>query len=557
MKTDIEIAQTAQKKPITEIANRIGISANEFENYGPDKAKISLEVLQRLKQRADGRLILVTAISPTKAGEGKSTVTIGLGDALCRAKKNALICLREPSMGPVFGLKGGATGGGYAQVVPMEDINLHFTGDMHAIAAANNLISACIDNHLYWGNELGIDKSRIVFKRSLDMNDRALRILEVGRGTRKDTNTHLDGFNITAASEVMAVLCLASDLDDLKARLNRIVVAYTKASQPVTVADLKISGALSVILKDAIKPNLVQTLENNPALIHGGPFANIAHGCNSVLATKIALKLGDYVVTEAGFGADLGAEKFLDLKCRFAELNPDCSVLVATIRALKLHGGAPAEQLADEDLLALEKGLCNLKRHLETLRSFGLPVIVALNRFSTDTEGELELVQNYCQSLSVPCSLVEVFEKGSAGAADLVQQIMKIFDGANQKPQLKLAYQLEDSLLDKLTKVAKRCYGAQGVHLEPLAQQQLEHLTQIGLEGLPICIAKTPNSFSDDPTLLGAPEDFTISVRELRLSAGAGFIVCLTGNIMTMPGLPRVPAAQKIDWDGQQITGLS
>ncbi|MDO5732793.1 MAG: formate--tetrahydrofolate ligase [Eubacteriales bacterium] len=556
MKTDIEIARSASKKDIREIAAQMGIREEELILYGFDKAKLSEALIKRLEHEEDGQLILVTAITPTKAGEGKSTTSIGLADALQRLGKKTMLCLREPSMGPVFGLKGGAAGGGYAQVIPMEDINLHFTGDMHAITAANNLIAACIDNQLYWGNELQIDKERIVFKRCMDMNDRALRSLTVNRGSRKDRDLREDGFNITVASEIMAVLCLASDAEDLRERLDRILVAYTLSGEALYVRDLGISGALLLILKDALQPNLVQTLENTAALVHGGPFANIAHGCNSLRATKTALKLADYVVTEAGFAADLGAEKFLDIKCVMGGLKPKAAVLVATVRALKLHGGVAFDNLAEENLEALKQGLANLDRHAESLKNFGLETVVAINRFADDSEAELKLLADHCRDHGLHFALSEVFSQGGAGGEALAKAVLEALEAqgeANYRP----VYALEDDFRTKLDKIVKHCYGADAAVLSEAAAKQLEELEAMGYGNLPLCMAKTPSSLSDDPKLLGAPTGFTIHVRELRLSAGAGFIVCLTGDVMTMPGLPRHPMAIDMDYRNGEILGLS
>lgn len=555
MKTDIQIAQEAKLKPITEIAKVVGLDQQDIEMYGHYKAKISLDVVKRLANKPDGKLILVTAINPTAAGEGKSTVTVGLGMALRKLGKNALIALREPSLGPCMGVKGGAAGGGYAQVVPMEDINLHFTGDLHAITTAHNLLAALLDNHLHQGNELNIDPRRIVFKRVMDMNERALRNIVVGLGGRANGFPREDGFDISVASEVMAILCLASDLEDLKERLGKIVVAYNTKRQPVTASDLKAQGAMALLLKDAIKPNLVQTLENGPAFIHGGPFANIAHGCNSVTATKMGLKLGDYLITEAGFGADLGAEKFFDLKCRLSGLKPEAVVLVATVRALKLHGGVKKDDLATENLQALENGMANLFKHVENVRKFGLPLVVAINRFPTDTEAELALVEKKCEEQEVPVALTEVWAKGGEGGLTLAQELLKILDEG--KADFKVLYPTDAPIKQKITAIAREIYGADGVEFTKGALQNIRALEKNGLDKMPICIAKTQYSLSDDPTLLGRPTGFTITVREVKVSAGAGFIVAITGDIMTMPGLPKVPAATKMDVtsDGT-ITGL-
>ncbi len=557
MKTDIEISREAQLKPILEIAAKLGLSPEEMIPYGHDKAKISSQAIKKREKEAQGKLILVTAISPTKAGEGKSTTTIGLGDALSRLGKKTLLCLREPSMGPVFGIKGGAAGGGYAQVVPMEDINLHFTGDMHAITAANNLICACIDNHLYWGNELRFDLEKITFKRCMDMNDRCLREVIVSKGIRKDRDVRSDGFNITVASEIMAVLCLAKDEQDLRARLGQMMLGYNVDGDAIYLRDLGIEGALCLILKDAILPNLVQTLENVPALIHGGPFANIAHGCNSVIATKAALNLADYVVTEAGFGADLGAEKFLDIKCRFAGLNPQAVVLVATCRALKMHGGQDFDDLATENIAALEKGFANLDRHMENIRKFGLEAVVCINRFPTDTEAELDCLRRHCAEKAYRVALSEVFTKGSEGGLALAEEVLHLLDERKTAAPYQPIYQLEDSFEEKLEKIVTKIYGASTFELTDEAKADLERLRHLGVDHLPLCMAKTPNSFTDDPKVLGAPDGFKITVREIRPSLGAGFLVCLTGQVMTMPGLPKRPMAMDMDIRDGVITGLS
>mgnify|MGYP005765597835 CR=1 FL=1 len=553
-KTDIEIAQETTMLPIQEIAKTAGVDEKYLEQYGKYKAKVDYNLLNEV-QRPDGKLVLVTAINPTPAGEGKTTTTVGLADGLKKLGKNVLVALREPSLGPVFGVKGGAAGGGYAQVVPMEDINLHFTGDFHAIGAANNLLAAMLDNHIQQGNALDIDVRRITWKRCVDMNDRQLRNIVCGLGGKVNGVPREDGFDITVASEIMAVLCLASGLADLKARLGRMVVAYTRAGAPVTAHDLKAEGAMAALLKDAIKPNLVQTLEGTPAFIHGGPFANIAHGCNSVMATRVALKMGDYVVTEAGFGADLGAEKFLDIKCRLAGLKPDAVVLVATVRALKHHGGCPKAELGQENLAALEAGLPNLLRHVENLtKVYGLPCVVAINRFPTDTEAELKLVEDKCRALGVNVALSEVWAKGGEGGIALAEEVIRLCD---QPSQFHYCYEVESSIEEKLNAIAKRIYHADGVDLTPGAKKQLKQLTDLGYDKLPICMAKTQYSFSDDQTLLGAPKGFRVTVRNLKVSAGAGFIVALTGDIMTMPGLPKVPAAEKIDVDENGvISGL-
>ena len=554
MKTDIEIAQSTQMRPIQEIAKTAGVPEEYLEYYGRYKAKIDYRLL-RETEAPNGKLILVTAINPTPAGEGKTTTTVGLADGMRRLGKNALVALREPSLGPVFGVKGGAAGGGYAQVVPMEDINLHFTGDFHAIGTANNLLAAMLDNHIQQGNALGIDVKRITWKRCVDMNDRQLRNIVDGLGGRMQGVPREDGFDITVASEVMAVLCLASSIPDLKERLSRIIVGYTYDDKPVTAGDLKAAGAMAALLKDALKPNLVQTLEGTPAFIHGGPFANIAHGCNSVMATRMALKLGDYAITEAGFGADLGAEKFLDIKCRMAGLTPDAVVLVATVRALKHHGGAAKADLNHEDLAALERGLPNLLRHVENITQvYGLPCVVAINRFPTDTEAELKLVEDKCRALGVNVALSEVWAKGGEGGIALAQEVIRLCESENH---FRFAYDPDQSIEEKLEAIVTKVYHGKGVLLTPNAKKQLKQLTDLGFGGMPICMAKTQYSFSDDQTLLGAPDDFVVTVRNLKVSAGAGFLVALTGDIMTMPGLPKVPAAEKIDVDETgKITGL-
>ena len=554
MKTDIEIAQSTQMRHIADIAKTAGVDEEYLEFYGKYKAKIDYRLLQE-SDAPNGKLILVTAINPTPAGEGKTTTTVGLADGMRRLGKNALVALREPSLGPVFGVKGGAAGGGYAQVVPMEDINLHFTGDFHAIAAANNLLAAMLDNHIQQGNALGIDVKRITWKRCVDMNDRQLRNVIDGLGGRMQGVPREDGFDITVASEVMAVLCLASSITDLKERLSRIIVGYTYDEKPVTAGDLKAAGAMAALLKDALKPNLVQTLEGTPAFIHGGPFANIAHGCNSVMATRMALKLGDYAVTEAGFGADLGAEKFLDIKCRMAGLTPDAVVLVATVRALKHHGGAAKAELNQEDLAALERGLPNLLRHVENITQvYGLPCVVAINRFPTDTEAELKLVEDKCRALGVNVALSEVWAKGGEGGIALAEEVIRLCEAENH---FRFSYELEQPIEDKLAAIVKKVYHGDGVVLTPAAKKQVKQLTELGYGDLPICMAKTQYSFSDDQSLLGAPDGFTVTVRNVKVSAGAGFLVALTGDIMTMPGLPKVPAAEKIDVDENgRITGL-
>ena len=554
IKSDIEIAQEAKPLPITDIADACGMDGAYIEQYGRYKAKIDNRFLKETN-RPDGKLVLVTAITPTPAGEGKTTTTVGLADGLRRIGRNAVVALREPSLGPVFGIKGGAAGGGYAQVVPMEDINLHFTGDFHAIGAANNLLAAMLDNHIQQGNALGIDVKRITWRRCVDMNDRQLRSIVDGLGGRMQGVPREDGFDITVASEVMAVLCLASDIPDLKARLGRIVVGYTYDDAPVTAADLKAAGAMAALLKDALKPNLVQTLEHTPALIHGGPFANIAHGCNSVTATRMALKLGDYAITEAGFGADLGAEKFLDIKCRMAGLKPDAVVVVATVRALKHHGGAARAELGREDLAALERGLPNLLQHVDNIKNvFGLPCVVAINAFPTDTAAELKLVEEKCRELGVSVALSEVWAKGGAGGTALAEEVVRLCE---QPSDFRYSYALGGSIEEKLETICRRIYHADGVVLTPAAQKQARRLTELGFGELPICMAKTQYSFSDDPSLLGAPRGFTVTVRNLKVSAGAGFLVALTGDIMTIPGLPKVPAAERINGDENgRISGL-
>lgn len=553
--SDIEIAQNAKMKPIVEVAKEYGVLEEELELYGKYKAKVSFDAFKRLESKANGKLVLVTAISPTPAGEGKSTTTIGLGQALNKIGKKAFIALREPSLGPVFGVKGGAAGGGYAQVVPMEDINLHFTGDMHAITAANNLLSAAIDNHIHQGNKLEIDSRQIVWKRVIDMNDRALRNVVVGLGGKACGFVREDGFMITVASEVMAILCLANDLMDLKEKLGKIIVAYNLDGKPVTAKDLNVNGAMAMLLKDAIKPNMVQTLENTPALIHGGPFANIAHGCNSLIATKLGLKLGDILVTEAGFGADLGAEKFLDIKCRYGNLKPDAVVIVATIRALKMHGGVKKTELGVENLEALDKGFVNLAKQVENMKKFGLPVLVAVNRFINDTEAEINLLIKKCEEFGVEVSLNECWEKGGQGGTEMAEKLVRILE--NEKSNYKPLYDVEASIQEKLDIIVKEIYGGDGVVIDSAAMKQIKRLEELGLDKLPICMAKTQFSFSDDPTVFGAPKGFKINVKDVRVSAGAGFIVCQTSNIMVMPGLPKVPAAEKMDIDENEvITGL-
>ena len=554
-KSDIEIAQEASAQKITQIAKNCGVEESYLEQYGNYKAKIDYRLLKDLASKPDGKLILVTAITPTPAGEGKTTTSVGLADGLRKIGKNAVVALREPSLGPVFGVKGGAAGGGYAQVIPMEDINLHFTGDFHAIGAANNLLAAMLDNHIQQGNQLGIDVKQITWKRAVDMNDRQLRHIVDGLGGKVQGVPREDGFEITVASEIMAVLCLASDLPDLKARLARMIVAYTYDGTPVTAHDLKAEGAMAALLKDALKPNLVQTLEGTPAFIHGGPFANIAHGCNSVTATRMALKLGDFVVTEAGFAADLGAEKFIDIKCRMAGLKPSAVVVVATVRALKYHGGVPKADLNHENLEALEKGLPNLLQHVENITGvFGLPCVVAINAFPTDTKAELDLVEAKCSALGVNVALSEVWAKGGEGGKALAEEVVRL---CQQPNHFSFAYPLELSIEEKLDTICKRVYHADGVQLTANAKKQAQQLTALGFDQLPICMAKTQYSFSDDPTLPGAPKGFTVTVRNLKVSAGAGFIVALTGDIMTIPGLPKVPAAEKIDVDENgRISGL-
>ncbi len=555
MLSDIEIAQKAKCLPIKEIAKSLSIEEDDLELYGKYKAKLPLSLVDKYSDRPDGKLILVTAINPTPAGEGKTTVTVGLGEAMNKIGKNAVIALREPSMGPVFGIKGGAAGGGYAQVIPMEDINLHFTGDMHAITAANNLLCAIIDNHIQQGNELSIDPRRILFKRCLDMNDRALRNVIVGLGGKLNGVPREDGFMITVASEVMAILCLASDIDDLKLRLGRILVAYTYDGKPVYAKDLQVVGAMAALLKDAIKPNLVQTLENTPALMHGGPFANIAHGCNSVTATKLGLKLADYCITEAGFGADLGAEKFLDIKCRYAGLKPSCIVIVATIRALKYNGGVAKSDLKYENVSALEKGIVNLQTHIENMKKYGVPVVVAINRFMTDTDEEIKFIEDFCEKQNVLVSLTEVFANGGNGGVDLAKKVVKTIE---EKPSdFKPLYDAELPIKEKLDIIAREIYRADGVVYTKSAEKAIAEIEALGKDKLPVCVAKTQYSLSDDQTKLGKPENFTITVRDVRLSAGAGFIVALTGDIMTMPGLSKQPAAYSIDVDTDgNIKGL-
>lgn len=555
MLSDIEIAQKAKCLPVTEIAKKLSIDQDDLEFYGKYKAKLPLSLVDKYADRPDGKLILVTAINPTPAGEGKTTVTVGLGEAMNKIGKNAVIALREPSMGPVFGIKGGAAGGGYAQVIPMEDINLHFTGDMHAITSANNLLCAIIDNHIQQGNELSIDPRRILLKRCLDMNDRALRNVIIGLGGKVNGVPREDGFMITVASEVMAILCLASDIDDLKIRLGKILVAYSYDGKPIYAKDLNAVGAMAALLKDAIKPNLVQTLENTPALMHGGPFANIAHGCNSVTATKLGLKLADYCITEAGFGADLGAEKFLDIKCRYAGLAPSCIVIVATIRALKYNGGVAKSDLKYENTSALKKGIVNLQTHIENMKKYGVPVVVAINRFNTDTDDEIRIIEDFCEEHDVLVSLTEVFANGGDGGVDLAKKVVKTIE---EKPsQFKPLYDAQLPIKEKLGIIAREIYRADGVNYTKAAEKAIAEIESLGKDKLPVCVAKTQYSLSDDPTKLGKPENFTITVRDVRLSAGAGFVVALTGDIMTMPGLPKQPAAYNIDVDTDgNIKGL-
>lgn len=557
MLSDIEIAQSAVMKPITEIASDLGISPEYIEPYGHYKAKLSESLYKKTEDKPDGKLVLVTAINPTPAGEGKTTVSVGLAQSMYKVGKKAVLALREPSLGPVFGIKGGAAGGGYSQVVPMEDINLHFTGDMHAITAANNLLCAAIDNHMQQGNELRIDQRRILFKRCLDMNDRALRDIVIGMGGKANGIPREDGFQITVASEVMAILCLAADLEDLKKRLGRILIGFNLSGEPVYAADLNVHGAMTALLKDALKPNLVQTLENTPALIHGGPFANIAHGCNSVRATKLALKLGDYCITEAGFGSDLGAEKFFDIKCRFSGLKPDCVVLVATIRALKYNGGVERSKLQEENITALEKGIVNLGVHIENMRKFGVPVVAAINRFHTDTDAEVRVVEDFCASLNVPVSMTEIFAKGGESGKDLALKVIDTIDNRKAVSNFHPIYDAELTIKEKLEVIAKEIYRADGVQFTTAAEKALSEIESLGYSNLPVCVAKTQYSLSDDPAKLGKPEGFKITVRDLRVSAGAGFVVAMTGNILTMPGLPKKPAAMNIDCDGNgNISGL-
>jgi formate--tetrahydrofolate ligase len=555
MKSDIEIAQEAKMIPIREVAASIGIEEDDLELYGKYKAKLSDELMEKVKDNPNGKLILVTAINPTPAGEGKTTTSVGLGEAFGKLGMKAVIALREPSLGPCFGIKGGAAGGGYAQVVPMEDLNLHFTGDFHAITSANNLLAALLDNHIQQGNELGIDPRQVVWKRCLDMNDRVLRNIVVGLGTKMDGTVREDHFVITVASEIMAILCLADDMEDLKRRLGRIIVAYSYDGKPITAQDLQAVGSMAALLKDALKPNLIQTLEHTPAIVHGGPFANIAHGCNSVRATKTALKLADYVVTEAGFGADLGAEKFFDIKCRKAGLTPDAVVLVATVRALKYNGGVPKDELSGENLEALKKGIVNLEKHIENLQKYGVPVVVTLNSFVTDTKAETDFVEEFCRERGCEFALSEVWEKGGEGGIALANKVLETLK--TKESHFKLLYPDDMSLKEKIETVAKEIYGAAEVTYAPAAEKELKRITDLGMASFPVCMAKTQYSLSDDPKKLGRPEGFTLNVREVYVSAGAGFIVAVNGSIMTMPGLPKKPAAYNIDVDNSGvITGL-
>ena len=556
VKSDIEIAQEAVMENIASVAAKVGISSDDLEMYGKYKAKISDDVFKKLDNKQDGKLILVTAINPTPAGEGKTTISIGLTEALCKMGKNAVAALREPSLGPCFGIKGGAAGGGYAQAVPMEDLNLHFTGDFHAITAANNLLAAMLDNHIMHGNELRIDTKRVVWKRCMDMNDRALRNIVIGLGNKTDGVVREDHFIITVASEIMAILCLAEDMADLKKRLSKIIVEYNMDGDPVTASDLKAVGSMAALLKDAIHPNMIQTLENTPVLIHGGPFANIAHGCNSVRATKLALKLGDYAVTEAGFGADLGAEKFMDIKCRLSGLSPDAVVIVATVKALKYNGGVPKDQLGKENLEAVKKGIVNLDKHIENIKKFGVPVVVTLNSFITDTEAEYQFIKEHCEALGCEFALSSVWAKGGEGGLELAGKVLETLD--NKKSDFKPIYKDEASLKDKIETVAKEIYGAASVSYSDAASKELKHIEEMGFGNLPVCMAKTQYSLSDNPSLLGRPEGFDLNVRDVYVNAGAGFVVVLTGKILTMPGLPKSPAAERIDYDEEAglITGL-
>ncbi|MGG0740284.1 formate--tetrahydrofolate ligase [Niallia taxi] len=555
MKTDIEIAQQASMEPVLDIAKKLGLTIDDLELYGKYKAKISSEKLEQISENKSGKIILVTAINPTPAGEGKSTVTVGLGDALQKLDKKTAIAMREPSLGPTMGIKGGAAGGGYAQVMPMEDINLHFTGDLHAITTANNALAALMDNHIHQGNELKIDQRRIVWKRALDLNDRALRKVVIGLGGPLQGVPREDGFDITVASEIMAVLCLAHDLNDLKVRLSKMVIAYNIDKQPVTVGNLGVEGALTLLLKDAVKPNLVQTLEHTPAIIHGGPFANIAHGCNSVIATVAASKLADYVVTEAGFGADLGAEKFLNIKARNEQINPEIVVIVATIRALKMHGGVAKSELAEENIEALKKGFANLQKHVDSIKSFDLPFVVAINRFYTDSLKEIEVLEELCHAEDIPVALTEVWEKGSTGGLELARKVLEIIE--QDKNEFQHIYSLDASIEEKIRTIATTIYGASNVEFSTKAKKQMKDFQGFGWGNLPICMAKTQYSLSDDPSLLGRPQEFSITVRELKPSIGAGFLVALTGDVMTMPGLPKQPAALKMDVNEQgKVIGL-
>lgn len=555
IKTDLQIASEARMLPIEDVARNLELDSDDIELYGKYKAKLSLDVLQKRKDKKDGRLILVTAITPTPAGEGKSTVTVGLGQAFNRIGKKAIIALREPSLGPVMGVKGGAAGGGYSQVVPMEDINLHFTGDIHAITTANNTLCALIDNHIHQGNTLGIDPKRIIFKRCLDINDRTLREVIIGTGSKANGVMRADGFNITVASEIMAILCLATSISDLKRRISEIVIGYTYDNKVVTVKDLKVEGAITMLLKDAIKPNLVQTLENTPAIIHGGPFANIAHGCNSILATKMALKLADYTITEAGFGADLGAEKFFDIKCRIGGLKPNAVVIVATVRALKMHGGVDKKELKEENVEALLKGIENLEKHIETVQAFGLPYVVAINRFIHDTEAEIQALLNWGRQHNHPIELCEVWEKGGEGGKAIAERLIEVID--TNDGHFSPIYELDLPLEQKIERIAKTVYGADGIEFTTEAKKQLASFKENGWDHLPVCMAKTQNSLSDNPTLIGRPRNFMITVRELRISNGAGFVVALTGTMLTMPGLPKEPAALKMDVDDElNVYGL-
>jgi formate--tetrahydrofolate ligase len=553
--SDIEIAQAAKMKPVVEIAQELGIPEDDLELYGKYKAKVSLDLYKRLADKPDGKLILVTAITPTPAGEGKTTTSVGLTDGLAKLGKKVMVCLREPSLGPSFGVKGGAAGGGYAQVVPMEDINLHFTGDLHAITTAHNLLAALVDNHLHQGNALGIDPRQVVFRRVLDLNERALRNVVIGLGSKADGVPRQSGFDITVASEVMAILCLANSLTDLKERFSRIVVAYTYDGKPVTAADVQAQGSMTLIMKDALKPNLVQTLENTPAFVHGGPFANIAHGCNTIMATKTALKLADYVVTEAGFGADLGAEKFYNIKCRYGNLKPDATVIVATVRALKMHGGVPKSDLATENVDALAKGFANLEKHIENVNKFGVPAVVAINAFPTDTQNELNTLFELCRKAGAEVAISDVWAKGGEGGVELAQKVLETLE--SKPSNFKVLYDTEAPIKEKIATIAREVYGANGVNYTGTAPKDIERYEEMGYGNLPIVMAKTQYSLSDDQTKLGRPTDFDITVREVRLSAGAGFLVAITGAIMTMPGLPKVPAANKIDIDENGvITGL-